>query len=656
MPKTIYALLVGINDYPTPVPKLSGCVPDVNAVEAYLLGLSGTEVKFEILTDKAATKNKIVAGFRDHLSKAGPDDVAFFYFSGHGTQEDADEVFWQAEPSRRLQSLVCYDGIVKKNGQQQYNLLADKELRYLLHELSETGAHILTVFDCCHSGDTTRGHPIRRLAGASPKRNWEQFIFSDQLPREAFAGQSVADLIPEGQHIQMAACSSKESAFEKDGHGVFTTNLLDFLERTGSFITYYDQQSLLRNFLKNNFKQTPQIYASRSAPDELFHLFLDLNPDSDLIRGGRKSGGRRPGNVLLWGNVIYRPNEGWWLDMGHLHGVSAMAKNVEVTSLDEAETMTARIGKIEASRTELLFDAGATISPEGIYKAAITDFLSALVKVFFNVQTSDPAGLRNIEAVWKTEAGPNLMQAEKEYEADYTLHIAENKYTISWAEDARRLPLVPVLEDFQYQEARQTVAWLHHISRWEFVKNLHNPNSWMFKSHPIEVEFFSVTNAGEAPVALQNDEVVLNYERQADGQFGGRIKIRITNRFHRELHIALLYLSINFGSNGGLLKPKVVNLQPGESAWTFEGKTIPITFEQQVGYYNWPDSVTYLKFIANTEYFDVTPLLLPGLPSPVSMKKRGAGRRPPESNPDAHDWTTRLITMRMPNPYYKEKG
>ena len=28
MPKTIYALLVGINDYQSPVPKLNGCVPD----------------------------------------------------------------------------------------------------------------------------------------------------------------------------------------------------------------------------------------------------------------------------------------------------------------------------------------------------------------------------------------------------------------------------------------------------------------------------------------------------------------------------------------------------------------------------------------------------------------------------------------------------
>ena len=33
---TIYALLVGIDDYPAPVPKLRGCVNDIKGMREYL--------------------------------------------------------------------------------------------------------------------------------------------------------------------------------------------------------------------------------------------------------------------------------------------------------------------------------------------------------------------------------------------------------------------------------------------------------------------------------------------------------------------------------------------------------------------------------------------------------------------------------------------
>lgn len=36
MAKKLFALLVGIDDYPSPVPKLGGCVNDIEAVEQFL--------------------------------------------------------------------------------------------------------------------------------------------------------------------------------------------------------------------------------------------------------------------------------------------------------------------------------------------------------------------------------------------------------------------------------------------------------------------------------------------------------------------------------------------------------------------------------------------------------------------------------------------
>lgn len=653
MPKTIYALLVGINDYQTPVPKLNGCVPDVKSMEAYLSGLPDTPVEFMILTDKAATKTNIVSGFRDHLSKAKATDVAFFYFSGHGTQEEADEVFWRSEPSHRLQALVCYDGIVEQNGQQTFNLLADKELRYLLHKLSKTEAHILTVFDCCHSGDNTRSQqpkvaarryaPQNRLTYAVPKRSWAQFLFSDQLPREAFTRQSVADLMPEGRHIQIAACAPDESAFEQDGRGVFTHTLLDVLQRSEGSVSYYNLESRVRSLLKNNFRQTPRVYASSGHPDELFHNFLDRKGE---------------GGGVLYGNVLHRPGAGWYLELGYSTAIAPGAKTIPVLSHDGVQKFNARIGKTTGGRIELFFDGNAP-DENGLYKAPLAGLLSAQLAVYFDVKPNANAGLQFIERAWK-EAGPNLVDAEAEKDADYTLIIADNAYAIAKPEDRPRRPLTPILKGFDANQAELALEWLKHISRWEFVKDLRNEyhagGVRLLKPNSVDLEVFKVSANGEEQLLpLEGDEARLAYEKQADGSLGGRIKIRLTNRFSRDLHVALLYLSMNFGSNGALLKPTVYKLKPGERIWTFEGKEIPLTYEAQVKEFNLPESLTRLKLIANTEFFDVTPLLLNDLPPPTERspgKLRSAGRKEPG---DTQDWITRLVTLRVPNPNYKEE-
>jgi hypothetical protein len=112
---------------------------------------------------------------------------------------------------------------------------------------------------------------------------------------------------------------------------------------------------------------------------------------------------------------------------------------------------------------------------------------------------------------------------------------------------------------------------------------------------------------------------------------------------------------MNFGSDGALLKPTVYKLKPGESIWTFEGKAIPLTYEAQVQKFNLPESLTRLKIIANTEFFDVTPLLLNDLPPPTDSnagRLRSAGRKEPG---DTQDWITRMVTLRMPNPNYKDE-
>ena len=112
MTRNIYALLVGIDDYPKPVTSLKGCINDVIAIEEYLESRVETEefkLNLKTLRDEEATRQAIIDGFREHLCQANSNDVALFYYSGHGSRENAPPEFWNFQPDKLNETLVCYD-------------------------------------------------------------------------------------------------------------------------------------------------------------------------------------------------------------------------------------------------------------------------------------------------------------------------------------------------------------------------------------------------------------------------------------------------------------------------------------------------------------------------------------------------------------------
>src|SRR5262245_54556237 len=101
MRPTIYALLVGINEYAPPVPRLRRCANEVREMQAFLqarVDPAGRRLedalRIRTLLDQEATREAVIAAFRTHLGQAGPEDVALFCYSGHGSQEQAPPEFW----------------------------------------------------------------------------------------------------------------------------------------------------------------------------------------------------------------------------------------------------------------------------------------------------------------------------------------------------------------------------------------------------------------------------------------------------------------------------------------------------------------------------------------------------------------------------------
>ncbi len=225
----IYTLLVGINRYEAPgttIGTLYGCENDVRLLndvltERYVIPPKNRQ----ILLSEQATKRNIVAGFQNHLGQAGAGDTAIFYFSGHGSQEEADPRFWVIAPDHHNETLVCHDS----RASEPYEL-ADKELRYLIHSLSQQGVRVVTLIDSCHSGNATRNYDdeaktgVRQSPGRPGIRPLDSYIFF----KDPAAQNWLQDFsqMPEGGHIAISACRSdqlsKEVHIDRAKHGIFT--------------------------------------------------------------------------------------------------------------------------------------------------------------------------------------------------------------------------------------------------------------------------------------------------------------------------------------------------------------------------------------------------------------------------------------------------
>src|SRR5215831_11665593 len=107
--RNLFAFLVGIDRYPSGIPSLSGCVNDIDVFDAFLRERAARDsFRFEIqsLKNEQATRESVIAGFRTHLSRAGENDIALFYYSGHGSQNRTPPELWYLEPDHLDETLV----------------------------------------------------------------------------------------------------------------------------------------------------------------------------------------------------------------------------------------------------------------------------------------------------------------------------------------------------------------------------------------------------------------------------------------------------------------------------------------------------------------------------------------------------------------------
>lgn len=131
----VYAVLVGIEDYPGSSYDLSYCVDDANDLKQALQNsASWSNSKIVTLTNSNAPKAKIQSEVQEAKTALKNDGLFVFLYSGHGTNDG------------NTGYIVPYDGINDSS-----KLLSEDELETILSSFSST-VKKLVLIDSCNSG------------------------------------------------------------------------------------------------------------------------------------------------------------------------------------------------------------------------------------------------------------------------------------------------------------------------------------------------------------------------------------------------------------------------------------------------------------------------------------------------------------------------
>ncbi|MDH5576278.1 MAG: caspase family protein, partial [Nitrospirota bacterium] len=216
-PSVRRALLIGIGKYQV-LPRLPGSKNDIDLVHQVLVSQYGfSEQNIHMVQDEAATREGMLAAFNQIIKEAGPNDVVYIHYSGHGSQvQDLNG----DEPDDQLdETIVPADG--RTEGVPD---ITDDELEEILSRLKTPKA--VVVLDSCHSGTATRGLEVRVRSVPTDNR----------VNLYKKGGVTTRAIVPVNLHpyVLFSGAASHEEALDGpvDGryHGFFTHSLFKSLQ------------------------------------------------------------------------------------------------------------------------------------------------------------------------------------------------------------------------------------------------------------------------------------------------------------------------------------------------------------------------------------------------------------------------------------------
>lgn len=573
----LFALLVGINDYPVEVGKLDGCLNDVDHMRAYLsANFDSAGLAIEALKDSDATRANVIGQFRHHLGEAGPGDVVLFHYCGHGARSVSAAPFREFYSDGLDEGLVCIDSRLPGGHD-----LADKELAVLIAELGKKGAHVAVILDCCHSGSGTRdidafaGMKARVTSEVTAARSLESYLdgyYSDLLQ----TGGSLA--IPSGKHILLAACERTQLAKEMaDRSGVFTSTLVEVLQATRGDLTYSD--------LFVRCRATVVRLADNQLPQ------FEANGNFSAAAGflGRTATNTR----RRWS--VYFDTGIWKMDCGAIDGIPADPEKIAALALyPEADPSqaagTAHTVRVAPQRSEVQLDFGG--DPTKRYQAEITSLPVAPLLIHCAAELPDRETLRQTLEADRTV---NVLLTDIEAGARYALAIEAGNLILKNRERDRVIRGVSSASGTTAEVAGAILVFLRSVAQWERARALANTATKLDASQ-VDFEYAEQLDGGAEHV-YPPGEIILDYTKNAAGWQPIRGKMRVRNRSPQVLHFALFYFSTAFGIH--ILRNDPI--QADGAAVTLWGERPSDFFYINAGF---NEAIDDFKIIVSTEKID----------------------------------------------------
>jgi hypothetical protein len=325
------ALLVGVTNYEHGYKSLKGPGNDVLLFRRVLTNTfsfpaANIVTLAEHEQERRPTRENIRRAFAELAAKAQAGDQVAILLSGHGSEQpdqvppDPDD----PEPNGMDQVFLPADaGQPDLKRKVIPNAIIDDELRVWLKAITDKGARVFLVADCCHSGTLLRGQLEEGVRGIPAELLWPAEVIEEARKNgmRATGGlrgdnppPSPFKLEKQSSLVALYACQPDQKTYEftlpdaeAGKHGLLTWTVCQLLSQAGSPLTY-------RELARQAHESIVRLFEGSALPHEKMPIpFAEGEVDREVL--GEKSW---PGRSQL---VLHEMKSIPFINGGKLHGL-----------------------------------------------------------------------------------------------------------------------------------------------------------------------------------------------------------------------------------------------------------------------------------------------------------------------------------------------
>ncbi|MEM6348965.1 MAG: caspase family protein, partial [Bacteroidota bacterium] len=593
----LYALLIGIDRYGEGIEPLEGCENDVRAMQDFLrrqLNFNGHSYQIMTLLNEKATKENVERSIEELLSRAGEGEEVLFYFAGYG---DIDE-------SVLLQKLPFQDPLRKLvlfiEGDFFFSDFSNGEIGDLVRQMDRQGALLSIVVDAGYAAQkgasetNTKGRHLRTID--LPARIEENPNPFDQRPIDT-----------EMPFFEFYAAKTRNTSTEmllgEEMRGVFTYSLIESLRQKKGEHNIREIQADIQN----------RMSLRAASPDPDFYIEHWNREDEPQFLGGMLA------HLGASYEIRFVPEQSAWrLDAGYRDGLRSrhpvtgemslfdvFEEGVPPEAMAEGQGQIGQVGA-ETVRARSSWVAPLlkfSLNPEIKYVARLNRLPIERLRYFVDEPSfleselpSFPKELENyLETDRERESQLYLLAEGDPKRANYVLKAEGQKVSLNHKRDLNRPILLPNLfNEFRQNPYARMQRELVHLSKWENILNLSNPNSRIDEK---ELGLELISTRDDSPIPIDSNAFV------HDVISPQQIRIRVHNQSTQGLYFGLLYLSADLAVSPIPMSEGGSFLEAGQSIMAIDGETATLNFSRRQQEMGQTEATDYFILIASSDPF-----------------------------------------------------